>query len=88
MSVYGALRRSHSRAECSDVRLTFMQIGLHPRRLKPYRVGCAVRTFKGLQWYAQRTLLGYRTFMATRPTAHRYFWSEMGVNRIELILDI
>jgi len=24
-----------------------------------------VRTFKGLQWYAQRTLLGYRTFMAT-----------------------
>ena len=28
-------------------------------------VGYAVRTFKGLQWYAQRTLLGYRTFMAT-----------------------
>ncbi|GEM_PF-2804144 len=24
-----------------------------------------MRTFKGLQWYAQRTLLGYRTFMAT-----------------------
>ena len=23
---------------------------------------------RGLQWYAQRTLLGYRTFMATRPT--------------------
>ena len=33
-----------------------------------YQVGYAVRTFKGLQWYAQRTLLGYRTFMATRPT--------------------
>ncbi len=29
-------------------------------------VGYAVRTFKGLQWYAQRTLLGYPTFMATR----------------------
>ena len=24
-----------------------------------------MRTFKDLQWYAQRTLLGYRTFMAT-----------------------
>ena len=24
-----------------------------------------MRTFKGIQWYAQRTLLGYSTLMAT-----------------------
>ncbi len=44
MSGYGALRRSHGRAECTDVCLT--------------------------------------------QPANRYFYSEMGVNRIELILDI
>jgi len=35
---------------------TSMQICLHPRRRKPHQVGYAVRTFKCVQWYAQRTL--------------------------------
>jgi len=79
LSGYGALKLSHDRAECLDVRLTVMQIGLHPRRWKPYQVGYAVRTFKGLQGYAQLTLLGHRTSMATRPTFFTDYSSEMVV---------